>query len=409
MASPPNPDAPMARALVARAAYLVAITAIARLGTSLYLPSLPSMGLDIHLSAHQLASTMTAYLAAFALASIVLGPLSDRWGRQPLVQAGLASYLVGSLCCGMANGLGVLLAGRILQAVGGGAVQVATRAMARDAFNDRQMIGIIGWMGLVTGVVPVLAPILGGFVTQSLGWRMNFHLLAATTLLVGVATLSFAAETLPKDKRVPFRILGTLRTYASMLASPSFILPVLPLMLCFAIQGAYLVAAPFVFIHLMGMAPAAFGSTSLALIAAMLAGRFLCVAMLKRWKAYPVYLAGTALAFAGGFLLLAVNALETIGPIPLLGASAMFCLGFGTLLPIGMRAGLSSFPNRVGASSALLGCLTLGSTAAGSAVIGAMLRQTPRDILSMGAFSFVLAALALSFGLFCRKPLSSDS
>ncbi|OGV47329.1 MAG: hypothetical protein A2X46_00075 [Lentisphaerae bacterium GWF2_57_35] len=396
----------MPRALVALGGYLILITALVRLGTSLYLPALPRMGLELNLSTHQLASTMTAYLAAFAAASVLLGPLSDHWGRRVLIQGGLAVYFIGSLFCAVAEGYGLLLTGRILQAVGGSAIPVATRAMTRDAFNDRQMIGVLGWIGAITGLAPVLAPVLGGFLTQGFGWRSNFYLLTGVTLAVGVLAHRQAPETLSLANRMPFEISGTLRAYGAMLVTPSFMLPLMPVMACFAVQGAYLVSSPFIFIHLLNMTPATFGATSLLLVGALVSGRFVCMACLKRWGLYPTYVAGAALAFLGGLLFLFVLLMHWISVLAILAASAVFCLGFGALIPIGMKAGLSAFPARVGAASSLFGCLTLGAAAVGSAVLGALMERGSQDIAALAVFTFAASLLAVLSSLLCRRQLS---
>ena len=396
------------RSVVALGAYLVLITALVRLGTSLYLPALPRMGIEMNLTAQQLSSTMTAYLAAFAIASLFLGPLSDRWGRQFLIQGGIVFYLAGSLFCALAHGIGYLWTGRVFQAMGGAAVQVAARAMSRDAFDDRQMISVVGWIGVVTGLVPVLAPVLGGFITQGLGWRANFHLLVAATLLVGFVTRRYTAETLAREQRNPLGISETLKSYSAMLAAPGFMLPLLPVLFCFAAQGAYLVGAPFIFIHLLGMAPAVFGATSLLPVAALMGGRFLCMAILKRRGAFPAFVTGGFFAFLGGLLFLAFDHLGWISAAPLLLACSVFCLGFGTLLPIGMKAGLSAFPDRVGTSSALFGCLTLGATAAGSGVLGHWLDQSARDVHTLALFTLVTSVLALLFSLLGRPSVNES-
>ena len=383
-------------------AYLVLITALVRLGTSLYLPALPRMGLEMQISAPLLSSTMTAYLAAFAGASLFLGPVSDRWGRQLLIRGGIVAFLLGSMFCAMANGIAYLLAGRVFQAIGGAAVQVAARAMSRDAFDDHQMIRVVGWIGVVTGLVPILAPVLGGFITQGLGWRANFHLLIVATLLVGMGTLKFSAETLSHGNRPALGIDQTLRAYAAMLAAASFMVPLVPVMLCFAAQGAYLVGAPFIFIHLLGMSPAVFGATSLLPVASLLAGRFLCLAILKKRGDFPAFVTGGLLAFAGGILFWMENRIGWNSAAPLLIACSVFCLGFGAVLPIGMKAGLSAFPTYVGTSSALFGCLTLGATAVGSSVVGHWLQQSERDITLLASFTMLCGGLAFITSLLYR-------
>lgn len=397
------------KAAGALAAFLILITALVRLGTSLYLPALPGIGAELVLSPHQLASTMTVYLAVFAAASVLLGPLSDRLGRRWLIHAGLIMYGLGSLAGALAQGYWLLLAGRFLQAIGGSAIPVATRAMTRDAFDDRQMIGVLGWIGTITGMVPVLAPVLGGVLTQSCGWRSNFYLLTGVTVMVGLFAHRRMPETLTHADRTQLTVWSAMRTYATMLATPGFMLPLLPLMCCFAAQGAYLVGSPMIFIGHFHLSPALFGFSSLVLVGGLLAGRTLCLACLRRWTAYATYVFGSCLALLGGLLGLLSFLAGTIDAGVLLLATGIFCLGFGTLMPLGMRAGLSAFPGLTGTSSALFGCLTLGATAAGSAALGALLVQGPRDVGVMCWATFAAGLLTLLTALPCRRALADES
>lgn len=402
-----KPQAATVRSVLLLSAYLISITALVRLGTSLYLPALPLMADDLGLSAQHMASTMTVYLVGFAAASVLLGPLSDQWGRRLLVQGGVAVFGIGSLLCALAPGFGLLITGRILQSVGGAAVQVGSRAMSREAFSDEQMISVLGWIGVITSLVPVLAPMLGGLLTQTLGWHSNFYLLAGGALAVLLLTWGIAPETLHRDNRTAFRLGGVLKAYGGMLAASRFMLPTIPIMLCFAVQGAYLVAAPFIFIHVFKLTPVLFGLTSLALVGGLLAGRLICMATLKRWGDFAAFLIGAALAFVGGALSLGVVLSHWISPATVLGSSAVFCTGFGALVPIGMKAGLSAFPERVGTSSALYGTLTLGATAVGSGVVGALLQRSAQDVDLLCYATFIAGCLILLTSVLSRGPLSA--
>ena len=395
--SPATRPARAGRELVALGAYLV------------FIPALPRIGADLGISPHQLSATLSAYLAAFSAFSLFLGPLSDRWGRRALMRGGVAAYLVGSAACAFAHGFGVLLAGRIFQALGGAAVQVGARAMARDALDDRQMLGVMGWIGIVTGLVPVLAPILGGLVTQGFGWRANFHLLVLATLAVWIAARRFDSETLSRSARTQVGVASALRSYAAMLATPGFVLPMVPLMLCFAAQGAYLAGAPFMFIHLLGLSPARFGATSLVPVAALFAGRYLCLAAHRRGKIHAAFPVGAAIAFLGGLLMSAAAAAGWISAVPILASCGVFCFGFGVLLPIAMKAGLSAFPNRVGTSSALFGCLNLAASAVGSAAIGAFLDRSAQDVSALALFTLAATAVGLVVAPFAGRAVAAES
>ena len=385
--------------------FLVLITALVRLGTSLYLPALPAMGSALSLTPRQLAFTMTAYLAGFAAASLLAGPLSDHRGRRLLISGGIFLFCAGSLCCAVARNYELLLAGRMLQAVGGSAIPVATRAMAFEAFSEREMISVLGWIGTLSGLVPVLAPLLGGLLTQGMGWRANFYLLAGVALLVWVVAQWQAPETLPPGNRLPFDLRATVSSYGEMLRSPGFVLPLVPAMLCFALQGGYLVASPFVFIHLLHLSPVQFGSTSLLLVGGLMGGRSLCLALHRRRGPYVAFLAGAQLTFLGGLLFLVCLLTGNAGVAAILLATTLFCLGFGALLPVAMRAGLAAFPERAGTSSALFGALTLGASAAGSAILGGLLQRGERDLFLLGISTVVAGFLILASGILCRRRM----
>ncbi|MFH0878317.1 MAG: MFS transporter [Lentisphaerota bacterium] len=387
------------------ALFLILISALVRLGVSMYLPALPRMGDALHLSTHQLTQTITIYLAVFAAASLLLGPFADAFGRQSLVRFGMVMFLLGSCLCGMSHSYAVLMAGRVLQAFGASAIPVASRAMVRDVYNDRQVIGVLGWMGVVTGLTPMLAPALGGFITQQFGWRANFYMLAGITLLVGMATPRLPSDTLAVDKRVGLSFPGIMKAYGQMLIAPAFVLVLLPMVFCFAVQGAYLVTSPFIFIHLLGWTPAQFGATSLILVTALVAGRLLCSLMIRRFNLFQVYLTGAMLTVAGALLFGILLVAPAYSGIVILSSAFVFCIGFGLLLPVGMKSVLSAFQHIAGTASAIYGAATLGATAAGSELMGAMMVRTMRDLYLLGTLTLLFSLLTLGSTLFCRKRL----
>lgn len=389
------------------AMYLILITAVVRLGTAMYLPALPAMKSDLLLSAHQLSLTLTVYLLVFAGASIVLGPLSDHVGRTSLIRGGLIAFLAGSACCAWSNDAAALLVGRALQAVGGSAVQLSSRAMTRDALDDHAMMNVLGWIGVMSSLAPVLGPILGGLITQSMGWRSNFYLLLLLALLLLLSAWRNVPETLARDRRVQFNLPGTLNAYGVLLKSANFMVPMLPVTLCFALQGAYLAASPFIFMRVFGMSPAAFGSTSLALVTALIAGRFLCMFLLKRHAPFTAWITGCALCLAGGISFLGVAITDHMPVFTVLAASGLFCFGFGALMPVGMKSALSAFPERTGVASALFGCLTLAATGAGSALMGTLLRDSLGDVVVLAYLTGAVGGLTLLCGIFARRAVNT--
>lgn len=359
--------------MMAFAFSLVMLLTLVRLSSSLFLPALPLMGRDLQLSDQVLTSLVTVYFCIYALGGLVAGPLSDARGRQGIVFGGSLICLLGTVVCIFAQGAWILLGGRVLQALGGSAIPVTSRAMIRDACDDRQTISVLGWMGVFNSVMPMLAPVLGGLITQHLGWRANFSLLAVLTLAIILYAIRFVPETLSQDRRVVLDLGTTLGLYLKMMISPAFLLVTLPLVLCFILQGAYLAVAPFLFIRQLKVSPVVFGLTGIILVMGLVIGRYVCVALLKVLSASSTFIVGGVLACAGGLSFILVVALNMVSVWGALIPSVLFCIGFGCLMPIGMKAVLTLYQDTGGTVSALHTSLTLGSSALGSALSGAML------------------------------------
>ncbi|WP_415715054.1 MFS transporter [Maridesulfovibrio sp.] len=185
---------------------LFMITSICRLATSIYLPALPIIGDSLHLEESVLGLTLTVYFFGFSFFTLVAGPLSDAWGRRRVLLIGAAVFMFGSLVCATAQGGTALLAGRLLQAIGACSIPVTSRALVRDAFEDQQVITVIGWMGVLGAIVPSIAPILGGAITEYIGWRYTFGFLAFTSFFILLTASWKLPETLPEEKRHPLTL-----------------------------------------------------------------------------------------------------------------------------------------------------------------------------------------------------------
>lgn len=378
--------APRAMAL---AALVLGVTSAVRLGSTLYLPALPALGRDLHIELGMLSTTLTVFFGFFAVATLVAGPVVDSWGRRVVVRWGLVLFALGSLLCGLADAAAPLLAGRALQAVGAGFIPVAGRVILRDAYDDDQVMKVLSWLGILGSLIPIVSPILGGFIVQGSGWRATFHLLTVLTALAIWATWRALPETLASPQ--PLHLRGALQGYWAMARSARFVRVMAPISLCFVIQGVFFATAPHIFVSRFGMKPSDFGLANLVLVLALLCGRTVSAALVKRLPLYTLYLGSAGLAMAGGAAIVAFLAAGVVGPASLLTATALFCLGFGGLLPIGMRSLLTGWGAQSGLASALFGCCTIGAMALGSSAVS-LLGLYVHDTL------WVLALLALALG-----------
>ncbi|MDF3057433.1 MAG: multidrug transporter CflA [Rariglobus sp.] len=389
------------------ASILVAIC-LTRLGTSIFLPALPMMQTSLGVSLEALNATLTVFFIAYAAATLVAGPLVDSFGRRPVIRLGLIVFIVGSLLCGFAQAMPQLWSGRILQAVGVAFIPVAGRVMVRDVCDDRQMLSALGWISAISSVGPILAAVLGGVIVKHAGWQATFHVLS----LAGVAVTAFIWRSLPETitEPKPFSLGSALRSYVRMLASGSFSIVVLPVSLCFALQGVYFAAAPYIFVHSFKLSPAVFGLSNIVLLAALLCGRPLALFLSKRYSTFTAYVTPAVLTVTAGVLLLYWVRTDTINPVKFLCATGLYCMGFGAMVPVGMQSILTAWKSEGGKASSLFGFSTFGAMALGSFAVG-VLSENPDETLEVMAFLtfafglLVLLSAALTRGfLQKRKP-----
>lgn len=316
---------------------LVLIVLLGGLGTmgplsiDMYLPALPAIGTALTGDPAGAQGSLAAYFAGLAVGGLVVGPLSDHWGRRRPLLIGLLAYIAGSLGCALAGDAGVLAASRFLQALGGAAAMVIPRALVRDHHTGAAAVRTMSMLMLVGAAAPIIAPLLGGVVLQHLGWRSIFVVLAAVAgvLLAGSLLLIDGG---PAER--PRRAGGQLR---ALLREPCYLAYTVGGALGGAAMFAYIAGSPYVFITLHGVAPGNFGwffgANALALVSAAQLAR-----LLLRWTR-PAVLARRAAwgaAAAGGLLLACAG--TGIGGI--WGVSIPLILLLGCLGLIGPTAGV---------------------------------------------------------------------
>ncbi len=377
---------------------LLLASSIIRVGACLYLPALPVIGKNLGISDAGMTLTLTVYFIVFALFSLVCGPFSDAFGRRWVILAGGAVFIVGSFICGLAQSNAHLLSGRVVQAIGASTIPGTSRAMIRDVGTDVQVVSLMGWMAVLGALLLVGAPVLGGIITEIAGWRYTFWFLVVFALTVLMIMLDKIPETLPLEKRHRLSLPPVLLSYLEMMTSPKFFMVILPVVFCFAFQGAYLAAAPFIFIKGFMLSPTQFGLSNIVIVIALTGGRFITVRTVKHHSAERAYVIGAFIALSAGIFFLVIMLGGYWNLYALLAAVAFFCLGFGVLSPIGLEASLTAFRDRGGMAAALQGFLVLGGTAFGSAIIALLMKRFP-DLTPMSLLSIYSATLStLIFG-----------
>ncbi len=384
-----------AHAPVGLVVILGALTAFGPVSIDMYLPALPSMARSLHGTAAGAQATASAFFIGIALGQLVYGPLSDRQGRRGPLLAGLALYVAATVGCLLAPSIPVLIACRVVQALGGCAGMVIARAVVRDRFAHEEVLHVFSLLMLVMGLAPILAPLFGGWVLLVGDWRWIFAAQAAFGTVIGGAVLLFLPESLGAEARAHARAENALASYAALLARPRL----LGYLLTGAFSGAalftYVSCSPDVVIGAFHVSPQmfgwVFGLNAVGLIAATQAN-----ARLARRYPSDLILARANLAVFAAALILLFDALTGFGG--LLGVAAPLFLimsGLGFNQPNATAGALNVDPRRSGTTSALLGAASFGAGAGASAVASLFRDGTARPMAAVIVASVLIAVISL--------------
>jgi len=322
----------------------------------LYLPALPQLAAELEASPSAAQLTITACLVGLAVGQVAAGPLSDRFGRKRPLMIGLVAYAVASLACAFAWSISVLLLLRLIQGLAGAAGIVIARAVARDLHEGRRLVIFFSRLVLVSGLAPVIAPVLGGQLNRVMTWRGIFGVLAGIGVVLVLAGWLGLKESLPREKRMAGSVVATLRGFGLLIKDRFFVGVALAAGLAGASMFAYIAGGTFVLQRIYGLSPQgfslAFGLNSLGIMtAAQVSGR-----LTRRLSPVRVLSAGLAMNLAGS-LCLAVSTLLGLGLPFVLGSLFVMVSAIGLILPTSTALALSNYPERAGTASALLGLL----------------------------------------------------
>lgn len=373
-------------------ALLAGLSAISILSTNIILPAFPAIGLQLGVSSRELGLTLSSFFITFALAQLVVGPLADRFGRKRLVLGGLTLFVVGSLVAGLASSFGMLIAGRVIQALGVCAAAVLARAIARDLFDGETLARALSLTMIATATAPGFSPLLGSLLTTALGWRAIFVIVGIAAVVIAVFYARGLGETLPPERRV-MQSVPQVMAYGRLLGDGRFILPAAAVSLLMSGLFASFGAAPAILMGGMGLSSLQAGLYFAATVFVVFAAGMVAPRLARRFSSRRVASFGLATAAVAGGLLL-------IGPSdPGLAwyslSMVTFLWGMGLANPLGTAITMGPFGNEAGLASALLGFLTMGAAAITTWLVS-VLDFAP--VTTLGATQAVVCLLGL--GLF---------
>ena len=338
---------------------LALLLGIQPITTDLYLPALPALtaGFGARIAHAQL--TLTALLLAFGVSQLVLGPLSDRFGRRPVLLVGLAAYVLAAAGTALAPSIEGLIALRALQGAAMGAAVMAARAIVRDLYQPAEGARVMSRALTGLGVIACLCAPVGGLVTDALGWRFAL----AVPALFGIGTLALVAlrfrESLPRPDANALRPSAIVRTWGTVLRNPTFLTFSALTTAAYGLLFTFLASSSFVFLQVLGLSRTGYGLVMLWNSLAYIAGTFLCRYWLARHGVRGSVARGAVLSLAGGTLMggLALAGVQTVWAIAV--PLTLVMLAHGVHQPCGQTGAVGPFPQAAGAASALNGFIMM--------------------------------------------------
>jgi MFS transporter, DHA1 family, multidrug resistance protein len=353
-------DSPARRAPLTPAVAALAIALLLGLQpvtTDLYLPALPMLARELGASMGAAQLTMSLVLLAFGLGQLVMGPLSDRFGRRPVLLGGLVLHTFASLGAALAPGIGALIAFRALQGVGMAASVVCARAMVRDLYEPHEGAHVMAWALSGLGVLALLSPILGGVLTARAGWRAPLGAVAAIGLFTALVVAWRVPETALHRDPHALAPVPLARTAWHVLRHPGF--RAWAGLVSATYGGLFLMLAgsSFVYIGVLGLSPMGYGLAMASASMAYLLGTFYCRRLLARHGLAGAVRRGALFTLAGGLGMAALGEAGSREVVWVLVAHWLYNVGHGVHQPCGQAGAVGAFPQSAGVASALAGFL----------------------------------------------------
>lgn len=349
---------------------LTTLVALGPLSTDLYLPALPGLTQTFDTDVAQVQLTLSVFLAGFAVAQPFYGPLSDRYGRRPLMLFGMVLYLLSSLACMLAQSIEMLIAARFFQALGACAGPVLGRAIVRDVYGPVQAARVLAYISGAMAIAPMIGPFFGGWLTVWFGWRANFAALALFSIVqLGVVFAMLGESNAHRDPEatLPSRILGNFR---ALLADRVYLGYLLCVSFAYGALFSFISGSSFVLIQLYGLSPQWFGASFGLVVTGYICGTLLTARFTLRLGPSRMVMMGAGLGTLAGTLMAALAMLEVHSVWAILLPMFVVLVAAGLIMPNAFGGALAPYPKMAGAASSLMGFVQMSLAAAVGMAVG---------------------------------------
>ena len=381
---------------------LAAVSALGPVAMQILLPALPVIKETFSVTNDVAQLTLSLSMLAIAAGTLVYGPLSDKFGRKPIMLIGISITLIGSICCFLSNTIFLLIVSRFIQAFGAAVGLVLARAIVRDVYGATEAARVIATLVMVMVVLPMMSPALGGELMQLYGWESVFLVIAVAS----VFSLVFLYYNLPETLRepVPFEGLQSIFTIFSILfKSKAFCGYAFCVTFVSVVFFSFISAAPEIMVSVLNRPPTDYGYYFIMLPVGFMSGNYVARYFGRTISIDKMITVGASVGIAGVLLAITLHIMGFNQPLALFAPIALAVFGNGITLPNAQAAAINEFPEYAGSASGLTGFLQMTASAAAAQLVAFIYNGTVYPLLFLMLASSVVSLMLFHWGVLRHK------
>ena len=376
---------------------LAATSALGPAGMQILLPALPVIQDDFSVSNDVAQLTLSLSMFSIAIGTLVYGPMSDKYGRKPTMLLGIFIAIIGSIFCYLADSIGWLIAGRIIQAFGGAVGLVLARAIVRDVYGAEESARVIATLVMVMVIAPMMSPALGGEMMNRFGWESVFLVIAGASVIIFVFLILRQPETLVTP--VQFEGIGSmLRTFDGLLKSRPFCGYAFCVTFVSVVFFSFISAAPEIMVSVLNRPPTEYGYYFVMIPIGFMIGNYVTRHFGRSISIDSMIVLGSTIAISGIVLAIVLNLVGLSHPLALFLPVSIAVFGNGITLPNAQAAAINEFPQYAGSASGLTGFLQMSVSAVAAQFVAFIFNETAYPLLIMMLLASVISLFCFRWG-----------
>jgi len=359
------------------------------MSTDLYAPSLPYLTDFFGTTPELIKLTISLNLLMFGFAQLIYGPISDRFGRRPVLLWSIALFSVASIACGLAQSIDQLLIARILQGFFAAAEAVICLAVFKDLFTEKEQVKGFAIYGMSIALAPAIAPILGGYIHVLFGWEYNFFLTAGVGVLTAILIYLLLPESTTPDLHA-LKLKSILNNYRSVVSNKVFITYGTLSGVALGLIYAFVTGAPFILISYFGIEIQHFGYYQAVIVVAFFLGSLLATRLVDYWQSLHVLNLGLIVMVIGSLLVVGFVFIGGLSPNTLVFGYLFIAFGIGPIFAVAPSKAMSAVDKSAGSAASVFGCLEIGLSGVIATMVSVIHDGTP------GPFGIVIGLTAVA-------------